>query len=54
MYGLLLSILCWKLLNPIDFSGEKSDKEEDSDIAKMKKVQSYNGKANLWKNFEPF
>ena len=47
-------ILSWKLINLIDFSGEKSDKEENPDIAKIKKVQSSDGKANLWKNFEPF
>ena len=30
-----------QLLNLIDFSGEKSDEEEDPDIAKIKKVQSF-------------
>ena len=34
-------IASWKLINLIDFSGEKSDEEEDPDIAKIKKVQSF-------------
>ena len=37
----VIFILNWKLINLIDFSGEKSDEEEDPDIAKIKKVQSF-------------
>ena len=40
----------WKLINLIDFSGENCDEEEDPNIAKIKKVLSYDGKAN----FDPF
>ena len=43
-------ILSWKLINLIDFSGENCDEEEDPNIAKIKKVLSYDGKAN----FDPF
>ena len=33
--------MTWNYINPTDFSGEKSDEEEDPDIAKIKKVQSF-------------
>ena len=36
-----VNIMTWNFINPTDFSGEKSDEEEDPDIAKIKKVQSF-------------